>query len=99
MHRCHERKKGKQGWCAIKIDMMKACDRVEWEICRQMMQCLGFSEDWLSLVMKCVSSVSFQVEVNGELLPYFRPSRGTRQGDLISPYLFLLLWRRIIMHA
>lgn len=40
--------------------------------------------------MKCVSSVRFSVHVNGELLPFFTPTRGFRQGDHVSPYLFLL---------
>jgi hypothetical protein len=44
----------------------------------------------MRLILKCVSSVRFTIRVNGELLPYFTLSRGLRQGDSISPYLFLL---------
>jgi hypothetical protein len=54
------------------------------------MQKLGFDEQWISLIMRCVSTLSFQVKVNGERLETFKPSRGIRQGDPISPYLFLL---------
>ena len=70
--------------------MIKAYDRVEWEYLEGIMRQLGFHERWISLVMSCVTTVSFQVKVNGELLPVFSPSRGFRQGDPISPYLFLL---------
>uniref|UniRef100_A0A0A9AWC7 Uncharacterized protein n=1 Tax=Arundo donax TaxID=35708 RepID=A0A0A9AWC7_ARUDO len=51
---------------------------------------LGFSQHWCTLVMKCVSSISFSVRVNGVFLEPFKPTRGIRQGDPISPYLFLL---------
>jgi hypothetical protein len=83
--------KGKQGWCTTKIDMMKAYDRVEWAYLQGIMQKLGFDDTWISLVMKCVCCVSFQVKVNGELLPPFHPSRGIRQGTSFHHTCFLFV--------
>ena len=79
-----KRKKGKTVACAIKLDMAKALDRVEWNYLRGIMLRLGFAESFVNTVMRCVTSVAFSVRVNGNLSIPFRLTRGIRQGDPIS---------------
>jgi hypothetical protein len=81
---------GDVGYAAIKLDMSKAYDRVEWHFLRDMMMRLGFSERWINLIMECVTTVSYRIKVNGELTEEFVPGRGLRQGNPLPPYLFLL---------
>src|SRR4051812_46326742 len=70
--------------------MMKAYDGVEWSYLEEIMLKLGFNDRWVSIIMDMVSSVTFSVLFNGKKLDEFTPTRGIRQGDPISPYVFLL---------
>ncbi|KAL9661671.1 hypothetical protein QQ045_026497 [Rhodiola kirilowii] len=76
-------------YASVKVDMSKAYDRVEWYFLEKLLLKMGFAEKWVGRVMSCVTSATYQIRVNEEISEVILPSRGLRQGDLLSPYLFL----------
>jgi hypothetical protein len=74
-----------------KLDIQKAYDHVNWEFLLYMLRRCGFGEKWCKWIQFCISTVSFSVMVNGTPDGYFRNSRGLRQGDFLSPLLFVIV--------
>ena len=75
---------------AMKLDISKAYDKVEWDFLEKMMLPLGLDEQWVHLVMETVTTTSYFVLINGDPRGFINPSRGIKQGDHLSPYLFLM---------
>jgi len=83
-------RKGISPRCVLKVDLRKAYDTLEWVFLEKLLSDLGFPAKFVHWIMTCVSTISYSLLLNGGLTPLFPAKRGIRQGDPMSPYLFVL---------
>ena len=74
-----------------KLDMEKVYDHVSWDFMLYLLRRCGFRQKWCTWIEFCISSASFSVLVNGSPAGFFNRSRGIRQGDPLSPFLFFIV--------
>lgn len=84
------RMQGVNGVVGLKIDVSKACDRLEWDYIEHMLDKFGFNRTWIERVMGCVKTVSYSFWENGMEFGDVKSQRGNRLGDPISPYLYIM---------
>lgn len=84
------RRTNKKG-VVFKIDFEKAYDMVDWNFLDFVMGKKGFNNRWRKWIKGCISSVSFSIIINGRDRRHFSSTRGLRQGDPLSPFLFILV--------
>ncbi|KAL8146232.1 hypothetical protein AgCh_004104 [Apium graveolens] len=89
-HYIKRRSQGINGVAGLKIDVSKAYDRLEWTFIEGILKKFGFYEIWIQRVMMCIKLVTYNFLQHGSIFGDIRPKRGIRQGDPMSPYIYIL---------
>jgi hypothetical protein len=97
----HDVAKGKKKGLVLKLNYEKAYDRVSCDFLEEMLSTRGFGSKWRNWFMSLVKGGSISIRLNDINNPYFKPSKGLRQGDLLSPLFFNLVdvFTRMFMMA